>query len=180
MDRQLLAVTGRSMICLRRRQSIKVSPPNAGPAEWSCFKKVDKQSNDQIASRENSMSDAEATLYLRLLYRRAFAAQDALPAQVSFEAAVLDKYRGAAGFSLIRTNTVGRVKREGGWSIDLGIGEEGRTVHAALGDIMHNLPEAEREHWAQHAIGLPMSKMYLQMRLQPGSCFDDGELRPWD
>ncbi len=124
------------------------------------------------------MPDADAALYLRLLYRRAFAAQDALPAQVSFEAAVLDKYRGAAGFSLIRTNTVGRLKREGGWSIDLGIGDEERTVHAAIGD-MHNLPEPEREHWAQHATGLPMSEMYLKMRLQPGSCFDDGEVRPW-
>ncbi len=122
----------------------------------------------------------EASVYLRLLYRRAFASQDPLPAQVSFDAAVLDKYRGQAGYSLIRSNTVGRVKREGGWSIDVGIGEEGRTVHAALGDLMHKLPEPEREHWAQHAVALPMSQMYLQMRLSPGSCFDDGEVRSWE
>jgi hypothetical protein len=123
---------------------------------------------------------AESALYLRLLYRRAFASQDLLPAQVSFDAAVLEKYRGQAGYSLIRSNTVGRVKREGGWSIDVGIGAEGSTVHAALGDVIHNLPEPEREHWAQHAVALPMSQMYLQMRLSPGSCFDDGEVRPWE
>jgi hypothetical protein len=122
----------------------------------------------------------EAAPYLRLLYRRALASQDPLPAQVSFDAAVLEKYRGQPGYSLIRSNTVGRVKREGGWSIDVGIGEEGRTVHAALGDLMHNLPEPEREHWAQHAVALPMSQMYLQMRLSPGSCFDDGEIRLWE
>ncbi len=125
------------------------------------------------------MPDA-AGLYLRLLYRRAFASQDALPAQLSFDAAVLDKYRGAAGYSLIRTDTIGRLTREGGWSIDVGIGEAGRMIHAAIGDIIHKLPDAEREHWAQHAVSLPMSKMYLQMRLQPGSCFDDGEVRPWE
>ena len=123
-------------------------------------------------------SDAE--LYLRLLYRRAFAAQDPASAQVSFDAAVLKKYRGQSGFSLIRSATVGRVKREGGWSLDVGIGDEGRTVHAALGDLIHKLPEPEREHWAQHAVAPPMSRMYLQMRLSPGSCFDDGEVRPWE
>ena len=85
---------------------------------------------------------ADDALYLRLLYRRAFAAQDPLPAQVSFDAAVLDKYRGQAGYSLIRSDTVGRVKRGGGWSIDVGIGEDGATVHAALGDVLHNLPDA--------------------------------------
>jgi len=122
----------------------------------------------------------DPSLYLRLLYRRALVAQDPLPAQISFDAAVLEKYRGQAGYSLIRSNSVGRVKREGGWSIDVGIGEDGGTIHAALGDVLHNLPEPEREHWAQHAVALPMSQMYLQMRLSPGSCFDDGEVRPWD
>ena len=122
----------------------------------------------------------DAELYLRLLYRRAFASQNALPAQLSFDVAVLDKYRGEVGYSLIRTDTVGRLKREGGWSIDVGIGEGGRTVHAAIGDIVHKLPDAEREHWAQHVVALPMSQMYLQMRLQPGSCFDDGDVRPWE
>ncbi len=122
----------------------------------------------------------DAALYLRLLYRRAFAAQDPTLTQVSFDAGVLDKYRGQAGYSLIRSDAVGRLKREGGWSIDVGIGEEGRTVHAALGDLIHKLPEPEREHWAQHVVSLPLSQMYLQMRLSPGSCFDDGEIRSWE
>jgi hypothetical protein len=123
-------------------------------------------------------SDAE--LYLRLLYRRAFAAQDPASAQVSFDAAVLEKYRGQAGYSLIRSDTVGRLKREGGWSIDLGIGGEGRTVHACLVDLMNALPEQERDHWAQHVVSLPLSERFLQMRVSPGSCFDDGEVRPWE
>jgi hypothetical protein len=120
----------------------------------------------------------EAALYLRLLYRRALAAQDPLPAQLSFDAAVLDKYRGQAGYSLIRSNTVGRVKREGGWSIDVGIADG--SIHASLRDLMNNLPEAEREHWAAHVVALPMSDAFLQMQLQPSSCFDDGEVRPWE
>ena len=125
------------------------------------------------------MSD-DASLYLRLLYRRAFAAQDPALVQVSFGVAVLEKYRGQAGYSLIRSDTAGRLKRDGGWTLDVGIGDEGRTIHASLGDLLHNLPETEREHWAQHVVALPMSQPYLQMRLQPGSCFDDGEIRPWE
>jgi hypothetical protein len=41
------------------------------------------------------------------------------------------------------------------------------------------LPEADREHWSLHATALISSKMFLQMRLAPGSCFDDGDLRNW-
>ena len=120
----------------------------------------------------------DSDIYLRLISRRVLASQDASLAQVSFDEAVLDKYRGAAGYTLMRTNSAGRIKREGGWSIDLGIAEG--SVHASLRDVMHNLPEAERDHWADHVIALPMSASFLQMQLAPGSCFDDGELRPWD
>jgi len=118
-------------------------------------------------------------IYLCLLYRRVFASQDPSLAQVSFHASLLDKYRGQAGVSLIRTNTAGRIKREGAWSIDLGIAEDG-TLHASLRDLMNNLPEAEREHWADHVVALPMSSAFVQMQLQPSSCFDDGELRAWE
>ncbi len=122
----------------------------------------------------------EARVYLTQLYRRAARTQDPALVQVSFDIAVLDKYREAAGYSLIRTDTVGRVKKEGGWSVDVGIGEEGRTVHACLQDFLHALPEEERDHWAQHVVALPMSRAFLQMRLAPGSCIDDGEVRPWE
>jgi hypothetical protein len=118
--------------------------------------------------------------YLPLVYRRAFQQQDPALVQVSFDIAVLDKYRGAAGVSLIRTDTVGRIKREGGWSIDVGIGEEGRTIHASLYDLMHALPPDERDHWALHVVALPLSERFLQMRLSPGSCIDDGEVRSWE
>ncbi len=122
----------------------------------------------------------EPNPYLMQLYRRAFQAQDPALVQVSFDAAVLDKYRGATGYSLIRTDTVGRLKREGGWTIDVGIGAEERTVHACLHDLLHALPEEEREHWAQHVVALPMSHHFLQMRLVAGSCIDDGEVRTWE
>ena len=126
------------------------------------------------------MTNAADNPYLTLAYRRALTSQDPALVQVSFDVAVLEKYRGAAGYSLVRTATVGRVKREGGWTLDLGIGEGGRTVHACLGDLLHNLPDAEREHWAQHAVSLPLSEHFLRMRLTPGACFDDGEVRPWE
>ena len=126
------------------------------------------------------MTTASENPYLLLTYRRVLQQQDPALVQVSFDIAVLDKYHDAAGFSLIRSDTVGRLKREGGWSIDVGIGEEGRSVHASLFDLMHALPEAERDHWAQHVVSLPLSERFLQMRLSPGSCFDDGEIRPWE
>ena len=119
-------------------------------------------------------------LFLPLLYRRAFAAQDPALVQVSFDARVLDRYRGAGGYSLDRTDTVGRIKRVGGWAIDVGIGEEGKTIHACLRDVFDALPEEEREHWAQHVVALPMSQRFLQMRLSSGACLDDGEVRDWE
>lgn len=118
--------------------------------------------------------------YVALLYRRAFAAQDPALVQVSFDVAVLDKYRGQSNYSLIRTDSAGRIKREGAWAIDFGIGEDERTIHAGLRELFHALPEAEREHWAMHVAPLGMSRHFLQMRLSPGSCIDDGEVRDWD
>lgn len=117
--------------------------------------------------------------YLMLLYRRAFTQQEPALVQVSFDLAVLDRYRGAPNYSLIRTNTAGRLSREGGWAIDVGIAEGERTIHASLHDLLFALPEEEREHWAQHVVALPMSRHFLQMRLAPG-CIDDGEVRDWD
>jgi hypothetical protein len=123
----------------------------------------------------------DALPYLRQLYKRALRTQDPALIQVPFDAAVVDKYRGAPGFELIRTDTIGRVKRAGGWAIDVGLAADGRTLHASLGDLLNALPEEEREHWAQHVLPLPgMSRFFLQARLAPGGCMDDGEVRPWD
>ncbi len=122
----------------------------------------------------------ESNPYLTQIYRRAFASQDPALVQISFDDAVLDRYRGEAAYSLIRTDTVGRVKREGGWALDVGIDIEGDTIHASLFDLLNALPQEERDHWAQHVVALPLSRNFLQMRLSPGSCIDDGEVRSWE
>ena len=121
----------------------------------------------------------EETAVFRVVLRRALAAEDLVNLPVHFEAAVLARYRGSAGFSLIRTNTVGRVKKEGGWSLDFGISPGEDLIHVFAADLLR-LPGDEREHWAANVVGLPMSKIMLQMRLAPGSCIDDGEVRGWD
>jgi hypothetical protein len=116
---------------------------------------------------------------LRVTLRRSLANSDVSNLPLHFDAAVMDRYRQASGFSIIRTNTVGRIKKEGGWSLDFGIAGEGDSlVHACIGDLQR-LPAEDREHWASFATSLPASAMYLQMRMAPGSCFDDGEIRPW-
>jgi hypothetical protein len=98
--------------------------------------------------------------------------------QLWFEPAVLNKYRGQTGFKVLRSNTAGRV-RSPAWSMDFGIGEGDRFIHATLGDLTQRLPESEREHWAQHAVGLPASRNFLLMRFGGGACIDDGEIRDW-
>jgi hypothetical protein len=120
----------------------------------------------------------EATSIFRIVARRALAGDDLSLLTLHFEASVLERYRSGRGFSLIRTDTVGRIKREGGWSLDVGISPDEGLLHVFAADLLR-LPLEEREHWAAHAVVLPSSKMFLQMRLAPGSCFDDGEVRPW-
>lgn len=122
------------------------------------------------------MSEFESIL--RVTVRRGLVAADFSNLPLHFEVSVLERYRGLEGYSIIRTDTVGRLRRDGGWSLDFGIAPDETLVHVAIGDLPR-IPEGEREHWAGFAISLPASKMYLQMRLAPGSCFDDGELRQW-
>ncbi|HEY7270440.1 MAG TPA: hypothetical protein VH951_11485 [Dehalococcoidia bacterium] len=121
----------------------------------------------------------EDTAILRIVLRRGLLRDDLALVPVHFEAGVLDRYREAGGFSLIRTDTVGRVKKEGGWVVDVGIAPDETTVHAFAGDLLR-LPPDEREHWASFAVALPSSRMFLQMRLAPGACHDDGEPRKWE
>jgi hypothetical protein len=122
--------------------------------------------------------EQESDSVYRVLIRRGFAAADPAKLQVHFSVEVLERYREAAAFSIVRTNSVGRVKKEGGWVLDFGIAPGEALLHASFGDIAA-LPEDEREHWSHHARALPASKMFLQMRLSPSACFDDGELRKW-
>jgi hypothetical protein len=120
----------------------------------------------------------DADFVYRVALRRALAADDATAVQLHFEVNVLQRYRESGGFSIIRTNTVGRVKKEGGWVIDFGIAPDETSVHVAFSEVAR-LPEDERAHWASCALAGPSSRMFLQMRLAPGACYDDGEVRSW-
>lgn len=118
--------------------------------------------------------------YLRVLLRRAMLRHDASLLQISFEATVLDRYRERAGYSVIRTNSAGRVRKEGGWALDFGIAPGDASVHASWQAIEAVLPAAEQDHWAGHCIdGAALSENFLRMQLAPGSCFDDGDVRTW-
>jgi hypothetical protein len=118
--------------------------------------------------------------FLKIVVRRVLTASDPSLLQLSFEAAVLDRYRGAPEYQVIRTNTAGRVRRQGGWSLDFGIPEGDRTIHSSWKALRDQLPESEREHWAAHATAsASLSDNFLRMQLSPTSCFDDGELRTW-
>jgi hypothetical protein len=100
-------------------------------------------------------------------------------AQLWFDQRVLDRYRGQAGFRVIRTNTAGRLRAPAGWTIDFGIAADDRLMHAAAADLAQRLPAAERPHWVAHLVALPVSRNFLTMRLGAGSCMDDGEIRDW-
>jgi hypothetical protein len=112
-------------------------------------------------------------LYLRVL------GGDLGAAQVWFDQRVLDRYRTQSGWRVMRTNTVGRVKSPEGWSLDFGIADGDGIVHTSVLDLTQRLPVSERQHWSQHLITPAVSRAFLTMRLAPGSCIDDGDLRDW-
>jgi len=114
-----------------------------------------------------------AMLYLRVLNG------DLGTAQLWFDQRVLDRYRAQAGFRVIRTNTVGRVRSPAGWALDFGIADDDRLIHAAAADLAQRLPPPERQHWVSHLITPSLSRNFLTMRLGAGSCIDDGEVRDW-
>lgn len=124
------------------------------------------------------MSEHSVTAY-RILLRRALRTDDFKNVQLHFEVAVLQSYVGVPGFSVIRTNTVGRIRKQGGWSIDFGIAPDEQVIHISQADVAR-IPMEDRDHWADHAIEQPSSRMFLQMRISPGSCFDDGDVRNWE
>lgn len=116
--------------------------------------------------------------WARVIYARAFAAGDPAFVQVQFQASVLDRYR-QRGLEIKRTDTVGRIKKAGGWSLDFGIGQGDQAIHACLGDLLRDLPGEELAHWAEHVAQSDLSENFCKMRLHPGSCIDDGDLRDW-
>jgi hypothetical protein len=118
--------------------------------------------------------------YLRLITRRALTAADPALLQCGFEAVVLDRYREQPSYQVMRTQTVGRLRKQGGWSIDFGIAPGEQQIHASWQALSLALPDDERSHWGAHAAAaFEPSEMFLRMQLSPGSCFDDGDLRDW-
>jgi hypothetical protein len=115
-----------------------------------------------------------AALYLRVL------GGDLAKAQIWFDQRVLDRYRALSGWRVMRTNTVGRVRSPEGWQFDFGIADGDQLLHASAADLAQSLPAGERQHWAQHVVGLPVSRNFLTIRMAPGSCFDDGDLRDFN
>ena len=96
-----------------------------------------------------------------------------------FDLAVLHAYCDRPGWRLVRTNTVGRVKSADGWSLDFGIVDGDKLIHAAVGDLSQRLPASERHHWIDHLVAQPASRNFILMRLGAAACIDDGDLRDW-
>jgi hypothetical protein len=118
--------------------------------------------------------------FLKVVYRKALAANDPALLQLAFEAQVLDRYRSDGSYRVIRTESAGRVRKQGGWSLDFGIASGDRIIHTSWRALTEQLPESERDHWAMHAtVAAELSDNFLRMQLSPMSCFDDGDVRPW-
>jgi hypothetical protein len=128
-------------------------------------------------SMPEELRDEEAVY--RVAVRRALAAEDPSQVELHFDVAVLDRYRADPSCSIIRTDTVGRVRKQGSWSLDFGISPDEDMLHATWGQML-TLPEAVREHFAAHARLMLASRVFVQMRMAPGSCLDDGEVRNWE
>jgi hypothetical protein len=118
--------------------------------------------------------------FLKVVYKRALAQGDPALVQLAFDAAVLDRYREDAAYQVIRTDTAGRVRKQGGWTLDFGIAAADAIVHTSWNALTSQLPESERDHWALHATVTPaLSDNFVRMQLSPMSCFDDGDVRTW-
>lgn len=114
----------------------------------------------------------------RTLLSRALAARDASRLHVSFDSAVVDRYRAIEGAQLLRTRSVGRIALPGRWALDVGIAPDG-SLHVPFQELVDRLPESEWPHWLEHLCVRPASPVFLQMRLAAGACIDDGETGAW-
>jgi hypothetical protein len=126
-----------------------------------------------------SATQGQADAQLAALYLRVLGGADPGLAQAWFDQHVLDRYRELSGWRVMRTNTVGRLRSPEGWSLDFGIAPADEVVHTSLNDLAQRLPAGERQHWLQHLIAPQVSRNFVTMRLVPGSCIDDGDLRDW-
>jgi hypothetical protein len=125
-----------------------------------------------ISERHGADPQAVA-LYVRVL------GGDLGAAHLWFDEHVLDRYRAQSDWRVMRTNTVGRVRSPEGWSIDFGIAQGDCVLHTSATELSQRLPVTERQHWAEHVVLPAASRNFLTMRLVPGSCIDDGDLRDW-
>jgi len=125
-------------------------------------------------ARENRPVEPQRTM----LYRRVLGGDYGL-AQVWFDRHVLDRYCTQPGYRVVRTNTAGRVIAPGGWTLDFGIADDDRLIHAAVADLAQRLPPTELQHWLSYIVTPPFSRNFFAMRGGSGSCFDDGEVRDW-
>jgi len=114
-----------------------------------------------------------AALFVRVL------GGDLGAAHLWFDQHVLDRYRDLPGWRVMRTNTVARLRSPEGWSLDFGIAEGEELIHTTVSEVSQRLPQTERQHWAQHVVTPAVSRNFVTMRLAPGSCIDDGDLRDW-
>jgi hypothetical protein len=96
-----------------------------------------------------------------------------------FHAEVVDRYRENPHARLLRTRSVGRIAVPGGWSLDVGIGPGEGEVEVFVQDLAERLPAAEREHWIDHLVAIPININFTRMRFTPAACIDDGELERW-
>lgn len=124
------------------------------------------------------MSDVKAAtpteMFLKALLKRAVVDHQAI-LPLWFEATLLEKYR-EHPYQVMRTNSAGRLKLEGVFTLDFGIPKTPGVIHASL-EAVSRLPEKERSHFLDHLLVLPLSLPFLQMQFAPGSCFDDGDSR---
>jgi hypothetical protein len=135
---------------------------------------ADETQVGQAAAAERPPTDPQ----LALIYGRVLAGDTGL-AQVWFHQAVLDKYRSQTGVRVIRTNSAGRIRTQGGWNLDFGIAGDDTVIHASAADLAQRLPPGERRHWLSYVVAPPASGTFLVMRLGAGHCMDDGEVRTW-
>jgi hypothetical protein len=116
--------------------------------------------------------------HVRALYARVLAG-DVGAAQLWFDQAVLDRYRGQPGWRVLRTNSAGRLKSPDGWSLDFGVADNDRLIHASANAVSQRLTAAERPHWIEHLVSPAASRNFVSMQLGGAACIDDGELRDW-
>ena len=118
--------------------------------------------------------------------RRALAARDPAGLHIRFRIAVIDRYRELASARLMRTRTVGRIAVAGRWTVDFGIVDGGDVapdqaeVHLPFQDLVARLPESEWAHWLEYLVQSPASAAFMQMRMTPSACIDDGETHDWE